>query len=439
MWYTRSDFVKHHSQHALYDPGVTSSVSAYESVRNRCSSAVEDCCNYQKIIWRLKMDTAKSVVVFLVAGMSCAPVFAQSSASLYGIIDAGITYVTNSRGNALVATQSGVAQGSRWGVKGSEDLGDGVKAVFQLENGFNVFNGKLGQGGLEFGRQAYVGLTSDNWGTLTLGRQYDAVVDIVQPTSMNGNWGALFSHANDIDNMNNGFRLNNAIKYVTPTVSGIAGEIMYALGGVAGHPSEKSTIATGLSYSNGPVYLGAAYLFAKNPAQQFADGNFVISNYAGNSTLVPGASNGMGSFGYLGAPTGMRVVGVGGTYSMGSALLGINYSNSRYTGATGVAGNTVVFNSYEAWGQYGITSAATLAAGYTFTKGSIGVNQAKPKYQQVNLLVDYRLSKRTDVYLMAAFQRSGGGAMADVYDGFPSGESSTASQVIERIGLRHKF
>ena len=88
----------------------------------------------------------------------------------------------------------GVEGGSRWGLKGSEDLGGGTKAIFQLENGFNVSTGGLGQGGLEFGRQAYVGLTNQRWGTLTLGRQYDPIVDIIAPTTSNGQWGGLFSH-----------------------------------------------------------------------------------------------------------------------------------------------------------------------------------------------------------------------------------------------------
>ncbi|KVH46273.1 porin [Burkholderia diffusa] len=375
----------------------------------------------------------------LLTGAGSVSALAQSSVTLYGIVDAGITYVSNSHGSTQIAAQSGVAQGSRWGLKGVEDLGGGMKAVFQLESGFNAFNGKLGQGGHEFGRQAYVGLTDDTWGTLTLGRQYDPIVDLIQPTSMNGNWGALFSHANDIDNMNNGFRVNNAIKYVTPTFSGLNAEIMYALGGVAGRTSQKSTIAAGLSYTNGPAYLGAAYFYAKDPAQQFPDGNFVTNSYTGNSVLTAGMSNGMGAFGYIGAPTSMRVIGVGGTYAIGPALLGVNYTNTRYADATGAAGNTAVFNSYEVWGQYNVTPAATVAAGYTFTQGSIGVNQAKPKYYQLNLLADYKLSKRTDVYLMTTFQRAGGGALADIYDGFPAVESSTASQIAQRIGIRHKF
>ncbi|SAK60836.1 outer membrane protein (porin) [Caballeronia ptereochthonis] len=102
---------------------------------------------------------------------------AQSSVTLYGVIDEGFDYTNNVGGHSNELLASGFAQGSRWGLKGSEDLGGGNKAVFQLENGFDVNNGKLGQSGRMFGRQAYVGLSSSTLGTLTVGRQYDSVVN----------------------------------------------------------------------------------------------------------------------------------------------------------------------------------------------------------------------------------------------------------------------
>lgn len=374
----------------------------------------------------------KSLVACAFASTFAAPAFAQNSVTLYGVIDAGITYTNNSAGHSLVQAQSGVAQGSRWGLKGSEDLGGGTKVIFQLENGFNVFNGRLGQGGLEFGRQAYVGVTNNAWGQLTLGRQYDASVDIVQPTTFNGQWGALFSHPSDIDNSDNGFRVNNTVKYVTPTWAGVTAEAMYAFGGVAGNFRQNSTIAGGVSYTNGPLYLGAAYFYARNPAQQFADGNF-------QSNGTPGVSNGEGAFGYVGAPRNMQVIGAGGTYTIGPAQVGLAFTNTRFDDATGIAGNTVTFNNYEAWANYHLTPAATLGAGYTYTVGKVDFNGAKPKYNQVNLMADYALSKRTDVYLMGVYQKASGGANADVYEGFTGNESSTTTQVVARVGVRHKF
>jgi predicted porin len=90
----------------------------------------------------------KQVIALAVSAAFAAPVFAQNTVTLYGLIDEGFDYTNSVGGKSLSELQSGYAQGSRWGLKGTEDLGGGLKAVFQLENGFNVNNGKLGQGGL---------------------------------------------------------------------------------------------------------------------------------------------------------------------------------------------------------------------------------------------------------------------------------------------------
>src|ERR1700754_65523 len=92
-------------------------------------------------------------------------VHAQSSVTLYGIVDAGLIYSNNvakgSAHGALFQATSGEINGSRFGLRGAEDLGGGLKAIFVLENGFNVENGKLGQDNKLFGRQAFVGLSSE--------------------------------------------------------------------------------------------------------------------------------------------------------------------------------------------------------------------------------------------------------------------------------------
>ena len=121
----------------------------------------------------------------LPAALVAAGAHAQSSVTLYGIADAGIAYVHNaqnangSNASSLVKFSSGNLSGSRWGLRGIEDLGSGLSALFQLENGFNIGTGALGQGGREFGRKAVVGLGSSTYGTVTLGRQYDPIVDLV--------------------------------------------------------------------------------------------------------------------------------------------------------------------------------------------------------------------------------------------------------------------
>ena len=129
----------------------------------------------------------KLLFAFSVSSLMVGTASAQSSVTLYGIVTGNVAYSNNAqtaatpssgkpKGGAQVAQfdsgSSGLAS-SRWGLKGVEDLGGGLKALFQLENGFSVNNGAIGQGGTEFGRQAWVGLNGGRYGTFTLGRQGD--------------------------------------------------------------------------------------------------------------------------------------------------------------------------------------------------------------------------------------------------------------------------
>src|SRR5579863_7049877 len=117
--------------------------------------------------------------LILIAGLSSAfagAAHAQSSVTLYGVLDAGIVYANNAHapGSATSGQSyslgSGAVSNTLWGLKGSEDLGGGLHAVFKLENGFNLNNGALTQSNEIFGRQAWVGLQSDQYGTVTLGK-----------------------------------------------------------------------------------------------------------------------------------------------------------------------------------------------------------------------------------------------------------------------------
>jgi len=376
----------------------------------------------------------KSLLALAALGAFASAAHAQSSVTLYGIIDAGLTYVNNDNGKTLFAMQSGITQGSRWGLKGSEDLGGGLKTIFQLENGFNTFTGKLGQGGLDFGRQAYVGLSGTTWGTVTIGRQYDTIDDYVQPATLNGNWSAYYSHAGDIDNTDNAYRVNNAIKYASPSYNGLTFGGMYAFGGVAGEFGQNSMFGLGTSYANGPIYLTAAYEYARNPASQFTDGNWVA-----NSTNPAQ----YGAFGYVGsAPANSQIIGAGGTYSIGPAKIGADYTNTKFEDANGTT-SSVTFDNFELWGQYALTPATTLIAGDTYTYGKTdytipGVGTT-PKWNQLNLMADYALSKRTDVYIMTAWEKAFGGARASIYNGLLASPSTTTDQVEVRLGIRAKF
>jgi predicted porin len=175
---------------------------------------------------------------------------AQSSVTLYGVIDEALAYVNHASGNNhLVGLSAGNLSGDRWGLKGSEDLGGGLKAIFQLENGFNVNTGALGQNSREFGRQAFVGLTSDKLGTVTLGRQYDPLVDMVQGITGDNYWASIVGTPGDVDNYDNSSRVNNAVKYVSPNYAGLQFEGMYGFSNGAGTTGQGQTWSGAVAYN----------------------------------------------------------------------------------------------------------------------------------------------------------------------------------------------
>ncbi|MBR8501625.1 porin, partial [Burkholderia cenocepacia] len=132
----------------------------------------------------------KTLIVAAAAASFATVAHAQSSVTLYGVLDAGITYQSNVASKSLWSMGSGIDQ-SRFGLRGSEDLGGGLKAIFTLESGFNIGNGRLGNNGGMFNRQAFVGLSSQ-YGTVTLGKQYDATQDYLAPLTATGSWGGTY-------------------------------------------------------------------------------------------------------------------------------------------------------------------------------------------------------------------------------------------------------
>ena len=364
---------------------------------------------------------------------------AQSSVTLYGVIDEGLNYTSNSGGHSALQMQSGFAQGSRWGLKGSEDLGGGMKAVFQLENGFDVNSGKLGQGGRMFGRQAYVGLSSATLGTLTMGRQYDSVVDYLAPLTANGNWaGYLLSHPYDNDNTDNSFRLNNSVKYTSNTYGGFTFGGLYGFSNQAGAFANNRSYSLGAQYVGGPLSVAAAYMQINNPG-----GTSGGSLAADDTDFFAGRE---------------QVWGGGINYTIGSATtLGFVYTHtslnqatgSTYFGGTGNfanAASSLKFDNFEVNAKYQFTKAAFagLMYNYTLAHFNSSAGNSKPKWNQVGLMVDYNFSARTDVYVQGMYQRVSGGVASaaplnTAYITGAAGSSSTANQLVTRVALRHQF
>ncbi|WP_116140034.1 porin [Trinickia diaoshuihuensis] len=366
--------------------------------------------------------------------LAIAGAHAQSSVTLYGIVDLGVDYANNvasgangqlvpGAGAKLVQMQSGVPAGSRWGVRGTEDLGAGYQAIFRLESGFNAATGVQG-GGLAFSRNAYIGLKSDRYGQLTFGKQWDAAVDLVEPFSLNGQYGGwYFAHPNDMDNLDNGYPVNNAVKYVSPNLAGFTFEGHYSLGGHAGQFSNDVTYSAAAQYAHGPFSAGVGYLRVNNPITS-------VAGYGSGGGYVNAVfGDALANARYQG------IVSAGAAYTIGAVKLMADYSNVYFGSIDGT--HNLRFENYEVSGIYTVTPALTLGLGYTYTTGHDRVVDTDPKYHQANLIAQYSLSKQTSVYAMGSYQHAAGSAQNAQITGF--NPSSTRNQVVSRLGITHTF
>ncbi len=298
-----------------------------------------------------------------------------------------------------------------------------------------------------FGRQAYVGIGSNQFGTVTLGRQYDSVVDYVGPLETGDQWGGNISaHPGDLDNFNNAYRSNKTVKFTSANYSGLRFGGTYSFGGVSGNISQNQIWSIGAGYSNGPLVLGFGYLNARTPSN--------IGGLFGNSTssTTAAAVTTPVYSGFVNANT-YQVIGAGGTYTLGASTFGVTYSNVsfRNLGANGTTiyrhGENATFNNVEANFKYQFTPALLAGAAFDYTDGNSttlanGTTKDGSKYYQYSLGLDYFLSKRTDVYVLGVFQHASGrdstgkAAVAAVNTQSASGNDN---QLVARVGIRHKF
>jgi len=190
----------------------------------------------------------KKTLIALAALGAFASVAQAQSVTLYGVADVGIVAEDNGVAGSVTRMDSGGLNGSRWGLKGSEDLGGGLNAIFTLESGFNLDAGSSAQGGLLFGRQSWVGLNSGA-NTLKMGRIKNPIYDTSDVYDPFGD-----SQAGDTARLINyqGSRTNNNVVYEY-SASGLTVSLQYGLGEVAGNNSKSSTVAGYVKYANGPV------------------------------------------------------------------------------------------------------------------------------------------------------------------------------------------
>jgi predicted porin len=393
---------------------------------------------------------------FVLAGMTAmlatGTVFAQSSVTLYGIVDTGVGYLSSQApstgatkgGQSVVKLVEGVWGGERFGFKGVEDLGGGTRAIFQLEEGFNADTGALSKAGLMFSRASWVGLTNDTYGTFTAGRQYTPYYNMLAqygPTP----WltGAYGAHPGDLDALDTDYRVNNSLMYTTPSLGGLKLSGMYALGGVPGSTNAGASWSVGAQYLAGAAGIGVGFARFNNAAE--GGGPWSSSSTAYSGTGEQGESS--ITNGYQNAAAQQRFAVTGGYQFNSQWDVSASYSNVQYiAGPNSGFSTTEIFNTGGAVLHYRPVVSWDLAAGYSYTRATQanGVQDAA-SYQQFNLTELYNLSKRTRIYVLEAFQRAngqtinGGKVVAATASIAEQSAASCRSQFAATIGINHQF
>jgi predicted porin len=347
----------------------------------------------------------KSLVALAVLAVSGAA-FAQSNVTLYGVADIwfgrtsaeatveGVKILDESQ----TVLQSGGVSGSRWGIKGSEDLGGGLKANFQLEQGFSLDTGKASNMTEEegkfisgFNRQAWVGV-SGGFGEVQLGKAYNAFDDVSALAA------STFDSA--LAPINNVFvstafatAAPNTIKYATPDFGGFSGAVSYSLGenNTADYSADKF-YSLSAKYASGPVAVGLGY------ARYTSD----VTNSEEDA----------------------KAYRLAGSYDLGVAKLLATYG--RVTEGDDKA------TEYEIGADVPLTPALTLSGGYARTKLTApGVNATLKSF---GAAAAYSLSKRTTAY--AGFNRTTGavGVTDDTFNLDADGKAT-----IYAVGVKHTF
>ena len=310
--------------------------------------------------------------------------YAQSNVVIYGVVDANITYDDNGGpAGSAVRLDSGGQSGSRVGFRGTEDLGGGLSASFLLENGFNVDTGTLGQGGLFFGRQAWVGLNG-GFGSVKMGRQHNSIFNALLAldpfgVALAGDSSRLFTHY--------GYRMNNTMTYTTPNFGPVSAQLLYGFGETAGNSSANRQLGLSATYGSGPLMLTLAHHTAEN-ATGTDDAKTTIA---------------------------------GGTYDLSVAKVHLAYAVNKGVSTLdtrdAMLGVTVPFGK------------TTLLASY-IRKDDKAIADADA--DQIAVGVSYELSKRTNFY--SSLSRLSNDRLASYAAGAPG-----ATAKLFNVGIRHKF
>lgn len=354
----------------------------------------------------------KSLIALAVLGAFAGTAFAQTSITIYGIVDAGVVYDNN--GDPAGKTwrlDSGNQSGSRLGFRGIEDLGSGLSAIFTLENGFNSDNGTLAQSNATttrlFGRQAWVGLKG-NFGAVKLGRQLSPLYTAMEQIdpfriTLAGNAQKAFGYGLYITDPF--LRIDNNLSYSSPDVSGFSGIVSYGFGEVPGSFANNRSAALGLGYAAGPVNV--QFVYQKS-----------------NTVGLPGATPGtLGAV--FGAAADLRTALIGGYYDFGVAKAHLAYGDTKVdSGPASLKDRNWLLGVSAPVGPAGTVMAS-------WNRNDLR-DIPSGKSNQYAIGYTHALSKRTNLYTSFAYTRNDSNVRLNA---FTNGEGDR----LFNVGVRHLF
>jgi predicted porin len=359
-----------------------------------------------------KSNMKKNLLALAVLGAFAAAASAQTTVTIYGVADAGISYKDNGAAtNAKTwGVDSGLQSGSRLGFKGSEDLGGGLSAFFTLENGYSIDNGTLGQSSAAssnapavtrlFGRQAWVGLNG-GFGAVKFGRQYNPIrhaAESIDPFALGlaGNISNVFKVY--------GERADNTINYSTPTLGGFSGQLAYGLGEISGNNSAGRQIGLSAGYANGPIAVIVAH----------HDQNLLTG---GTSTTAPATPNGKEKSTFLGGSYDFKVAKAHAAYAVNKG--------EGTTGATTIDSRDMMIGLSAPVGNVGSVMASYIRRD--------DKRIANGDANQWALGYTHNLSKSTNLY--TSYARTKNDAQSKLGSAAANGNDPSTFNV----GIRHKF
>jgi predicted porin len=351
--------------------------------------------------------SALALAVLAALSLNTAHAQSQTNVQVYGLIDAGVEYVTNAapNGGSMTRVISGGKNTSRWGFRGSEDLGGGLKAVFNLEGGILMDTGNAD--GALFKRQANVGLEG-GFGRVVIGRSFTTTYDLVikfDPMGFAPNYSwATSGNATGPSKYGMTTAFDNLIKY-TGTSGGFTYGATIGLGEQAGSTADSRKYAVGGSWFSNGLGLMAAY--------EQVNGNTLAATGNRDKTTAfhLGADYKAGSWRYT---AGMR----------GYKLASSKAATPDLRGDTYWAG---IIHTVQAWTLTG-------AVYHVNTKNLPAAKDADPTMLVARAM--YALSKRTDLYMVAAHANADHGQLVGLSRDDP-GFGSTQNGFT--AGIQHRF